>query len=111
MVTGSTGIPHDSNGGGPRKVTGRLLFEPGAIVATRGAAAVMVRLGLHPLALAIRHMSGDWGAIGEEDRLANEEALKDGARLMSVFKFGSDTLWIITEADRSVLTILLPDEY
>ena len=59
-----------------------------------------------------RHLTGDWGDVCEEDRQSNEEALKDGSRLFSVYKReGLPTIWIITEADRSATTVLFPDEY
>ncbi len=59
-----------------------------------------------------RHAGGDWGDVCDDDYIANEEALKIEARLMSVYY--SDTgirFWIITEADRSATTVLLPEEY
>jgi len=59
-----------------------------------------------------RHASGDWGSVCEDDRAQNEWALENEARLMSVYKSDSgDSFWIITEADRSSTTILLPSEY
>lgn len=96
---------------GKRRVTGVALFKVGTVVGTPGAAEVMDRHGLHPLIIVSMHASGIWGDIPEEDRLANEEALESGARLMSVYKFGDDTIWVITEADRKYTTVLTPDEY
>lgn len=65
-----------------------------------------------------RHERGDWGDVCDEDRGANESALRYGTRLLSVYKLEDDTpecaglkLWIITEADRSATTLLLPEEY
>ena len=59
-----------------------------------------------------RHASGDWGDLSPEDLRANEEALKDGDRLLSAYNLKSGVkLWVITEADRSSTCILLPDEY
>lgn len=58
-----------------------------------------------------RHMSGDWGDVPPEDREANEEALVQGFRLLSVYGEGDRRFWIITEADRSVTTVLLPSDY
>jgi hypothetical protein len=59
-----------------------------------------------------RHVSGDWGDVGEEDRLANEEALRDGTRLLSVYRSATGIrFWIITEADRAQTTVLLPEDY
>ena len=59
-----------------------------------------------------RHASGDWGDLDADDRRANEDALKNGARLLSSYKTTAGTkFWIITEADRSSTTALLPEEY
>jgi hypothetical protein len=59
-----------------------------------------------------RHSSGDWGDVGLEDWNANDEALALGARLLSAYQLETQgRLWIITEADRSATTILLPAEY
>jgi hypothetical protein len=57
------------------------------------------------------HLSGDWGDLCEEDRQANEDALKNGDRLLSAYGTRGDKIWIITEWDRSVTTVLFPDEY
>lgn len=61
--------------------------------------------------LLARHATGDWGDIAEGDKGINEQAIKDGSRIMSVYKLEDTTLWIITEADRSTTTVLLPSEY
>src|SRR5207253_2033193 len=59
-----------------------------------------------------RHASGDWGDVGAEDWAANEDALRRGGRLFSVYQVGAEIrLWIITEADRSATTVVLPEEY
>ncbi|HRJ27381.1 MAG TPA: hypothetical protein PLO61_07725 [Fimbriimonadaceae bacterium] len=59
-----------------------------------------------------RHASGDWGEVCDEDRASNEEALVEGLRLMSVYTSTSGlTFWIITEWDRSITTVLLPEDY
>lgn len=59
-----------------------------------------------------RHVSGDWGNVCHEDRSANEQALVEGSRLFSAYEeAGQPKIWIITESDRSVTTILFPDEY
>ena len=59
-----------------------------------------------------RHAWGDWGDVSAEDAQANERALQDGSRLFSAYALGTgERLWIITEADRSSTTVLLPDEY
>lgn len=59
-----------------------------------------------------RHAMGDWGDVCEEDRVSNEEALKEGYRLLSVYHSSEGKkFWIITEWDRSATTVLLPSEY
>lgn len=59
-----------------------------------------------------RHAQGDWGDICAEDRGTNEDALKYGSRIFSVYKLPNGvTLWVITEADRSVTTVLFPEDY
>jgi len=59
-----------------------------------------------------RHSQGDWGETAAEDRGLNEESLANGSRLLSVYKSESGTrFWIITEADRSATTVLLPEDY
>jgi hypothetical protein len=58
-----------------------------------------------------RHASGDWGDMCPEDTLANDTALDHGGRLFSAYGQGADRFWVITEADRSVTTVLLPEDY
>lgn len=59
-----------------------------------------------------RHQQGDWGDLCKEDKEENKTALKEGFRLMSAYKASNGTaFWVITEADRSVTTILLPEDY
>jgi hypothetical protein len=83
------------------------MFELGQIVATRGAVEHEDKF---PEILA-RHVTGDWGDCYPEDAEMNNEAVTTGDRIMSVYKFPTVTLWVITEWDRSVTTILLPEEY
>ena len=85
-------------------------FPPGMIVITRGALAELQQQDV--LRGLVRHISGDWGELDEQDRKANDAALEHGGRLLSRYLTpGGTTFWIITEHDRSVTTILLPDEY
>lgn len=87
-------------------------FALGQIVATPGALGAMGAAGQLPLELLSRHVQGDWGDISEEDCLENEQSLNDGRRLLSAYRLRDGTrIWIITEADRSSTTILLPEEY
>lgn len=90
-------------------------FETGTICLTRLVNDRMLHDGAFNdfLHRAIdRHISGDWGDLCEDDKALNDEAVKLGnERIMSVYKENDDTLWIITEADRSYTTVLFPDEY
>jgi hypothetical protein len=83
----------------------------GRVVATPGALEVLVEAGEDPLCYLARHASGDWGELDEGDRRENEQSLKHGWRILSSYPVGEKIIWIITEADRSVTTILLPEEY
>ena len=85
-------------------------FQPGHIVATPGALA-LAEAGLNLLACLQRHLSGDWGDLCEEDKAENEFSLLNGYRLLSAYDTPFGKLWIITEADRSATTFLLPEEY
>lgn len=99
----------------PKRTTGKPLFHPGVIVVTPGAAEVLRHAaGPEPivaLALVFRHVCGEWGEVDAEDARANDRAVKDGSRILSVYRVAGHKLWVITEADRSVTTILTPDEY
>ncbi len=85
---------------GPRFPLGRLMATPGVL-----------GLGLDLLLLVKRHVRGDWGDLSDEDRAANERALVDGERILSAYVLPQGKVWIITEADRSATTVLLPEEY
>lgn len=85
-------------------------FQLGALVATQGCIAEVpdadIQAALH------RHANGDWGDVCAEDKGLNDQALIDNTRLLSVYKAADGTVfWIITEWDRSVTTVLLPEEY
>ena len=87
-------------------------FPLGQIVATPGALDAMSKAGQTPLEFLTRHAGGDWGELDEHDRSENERSLEDGCRLLSAYSLSTDErIWIITEADRSSTTILLPEEY
>lgn len=59
-----------------------------------------------------RHQAGDWGDLCDDDKNANDRALVDGTRILSSYKAANGTkYWIITEADRTVTTVLLPEDY
>ena len=93
-------------------------FELGMIVATPGALETCSNVYMQKC--LARHLTGDWGSVCIEDKQANDAALTHGDRILSAYPidpaqpcegFGENTLWIITEADRSATTFLLPDEY
>ena len=84
-------------------------FDLGRVVMTRNAAAVLPA-GAVQAALA-RHAAGDWGEVDPEDAAENERSLCEGFRLLSVYRAGDVKFWIITEADRSATTVLLPEDY
>jgi hypothetical protein len=86
------------------------LFEPGRMVATPGALA-LVEEGGDLKKYLIRHLSGDWGDLNSEDKAENDFSLNRDLRIFSAYNTPNGRLWIITEADRSSTTFLLPDEY
>jgi len=90
-----------------------MLFEPGLMVMTRGVDQLKEQ-GLLDIAPYLgRHLAGDWGELDEDDKLSNEQALHNGTRLVSAYDIDAGDnkrLLIITEADRSVTTVLLPHE-
>lgn len=64
------------------------------------------------MAYLVRHIAGDCGDVGEHDRRGNEFSLQQDSRILSAFRMSDGTrFWIITEADRSISTFLLPEEY
>ena len=94
------------------------LFELGDIVWTQGVQALLESGDVIPMSFICRHERGDWGV--SSDGYLNDRAIKDGSRIFSAYPidpaqpckgFGENTIWVITEADRSVTTLLLPDEY
>jgi hypothetical protein len=91
----------------------RPLFPLGQIVATPGALETIARKGIDPTDLIRRHVTGDWGDLCKEDADENNYAVEHGLRILSAYgtRDDPDRLWVITEADRSVTTILRPEEY
>ena len=85
-------------------------FRLGKIVSTPNA---LDRLTQEDILTGIqRHQAGDWGDVSEEDRAANERALVEGTRLWSVYHTASGVkFWLITEADRSATSVLIPEDY
>ena len=93
------------------------LFRPGQVLATPGALEALERAGQGAWEFLAHHIQGQWGELSDEDRRLNDEALKDGSRILSSYVLNSGVkVWIITEAtddngNRAATTILLPDEY
>lgn len=84
-------------------------FRLGRLLATPGALDILSPDTL--LDILQRHATGDWGELCDDDRAANDAALLDGSRLLSAYTVEGERIWIITEADRSATTVLLPEEY
>ena len=95
----------------------KIRFELGQVVSTPAALEALQRNKINGIEFLHRHVSGDWGIVCEEDKLANDIALKTGARLMSAYFLPDETkLWLITDAEdgngnRQATTLLLPEEY
>ena len=87
-----------------------MLFNPGTIVATLGALE-LAQQGIDLPAYLQRHLKGDWGELCPEDKAENNLSLRCGYRLLSAYETPLGKLWVITEADRSATTFLLPEEY
>ena len=88
------------------------LFPLGRTVATPGALEALEQAQQSPLEFLRRHQTGDWGELCDADKRENELSVKHGFRILSVYRTDRDIrLWVITEADRSATTILLPEEY
>lgn len=87
-------------------------FPLGQVVATPGALRALEDSGESAFDLLYRHASGDWGELDEHDRRENELSLREGFRLLSAYRLKTgERIWIITEADRSATTLLLPEDY
>ncbi|KVG12479.1 hypothetical protein [Burkholderia thailandensis] len=90
---------------GPRFKLGRIFATPAALEAIANARVSIIDL-------LIRHMRGDWGDLSESDRQQNELSVKAGLRLLSCYVLpGHQTVWVVTEWDRTATTILLPGDY
>ncbi len=89
------------------------LFDLGHLVATPGAIEVIERRGINVRFLLVRHVTGDWGDVDDEDKARLDQAVINGTRILSAYgpEDDPDRLYVITEAGRSSTTILLPGEY
>lgn len=86
-------------------------FELGRIFATPGAIEAMGKVEVSMIEILGRHQGGDWSEMEKEDRDENEFALDKPLRIFSSYSYNGMKFWVITEADRSATTILLPGEY
>jgi hypothetical protein len=88
------------------------LFPLGRVLATPGALEALDEAKQSPEEFLRRHQRGDWGELCEEDKRENEFSLVHGFRILSAYRTTAGVrLWLLTEADRSVTTLLLPSEY
>ena len=87
-------------------------FPLGQTVATPGALEAFAGTGETPLPFLAQHANANWGDLDDDDKAENEAAIERGFRILSAYRLADGTrICIITEADRSVTTILLPEEY
>ncbi|MFJ2995577.1 hypothetical protein [Pandoraea sp. NPDC087047] len=88
-------------------------FALGRVVATPAALNALADAGAHPVELLNRHAAGDWGEVSDADALLNNRAQASGLRILSCYRLpkSGHRVWIITEADRTATTILLPKDY
>lgn len=87
-------------------------FPLGQIVATPGALEALEESGQTPDFFLDQHVSGNWGIVDDEDWALNDQAVKDGDRILSAYlTLKGKKLWVITEADRSSTTLLRPEDY
>ena len=87
------------------------LFPLGQIVATPAVIAHFNEHRQSILPLLCRHVSGDWSELCAEDKAENALSVHQGFRILSRYTVAGETVWIITEADRSATTALFPNEY
>jgi hypothetical protein len=105
-------IPREGGQFGEKDYQPEPLFDLGQVVGTPGALRALEGAEQHPLELLARHVTGDWGDLCDGDKAENELSLEAGLRVFSAYKLSSGVkVWVITEADRSVTTILLPEDY
>ena len=88
-------------------------FSLGQVVATPAALNALADAGVNPVELLNRHAVGDWGEVASADALLNNQAQVGGLRILSSYRLpkSGQRVWIITKADRTATTILLPEEY
>jgi hypothetical protein len=102
--------PFEGEEGGEEEL--RPLFALGQIVGTPGALEEIGEAGRDPIEFIVRHVTGDWGELPPEDVTENERAVAHGLRVFSAYRLESGKkIWVITEWDRSVTTVLRPQDY
>ena len=90
----------------------RPLFGLGQVVGTPGALRALAEARQPPIELLVRHVTGDWGELPDQDREENERSVDQGLRVFSAYRLQTGVkVWVITEWDRSATTMLLPEEY
>jgi hypothetical protein len=88
------------------------VFELGHVTWTPGVQAAFDVTGDKPFTYLLRHHAGDWGELTKDGKFLNDRAVLEGTRIVSAYELSNGTkIWIITEADRSLTTFLLPSEY
>ena len=87
-------------------------FQLGRVVATPGALSALEKAEQLPAEFLDRHVNGDWGDVPDADKQENEVSVEQGFRILSAYTTSAgDRMWVLTDADRSVTTLLLPHEY
>lgn len=87
-------------------------FKLGRLVSTPGALEALQESGENPWQFVVRHVAGDYGELDEEDKRLNDQAVRDGSRILSAYLTAKGVkLYLITEADRSSTCILQASEY
>ena len=95
----------------PARRTRSIRLPLGHVVATPNALALARTHGIDLVRLLYRHRAGDWGTVSEHDAQANDHAVHANGRVLSAYDTAGGRLWILTEADRSATTVLLPSDY
>ena len=94
------------------KSENKVLFDLGQTFMTIGAREALKESNQTANEFLARHQIGDWGLVCADDRRENDLSVKKGFRIFSAYKTSKgEKLWVVTEADRSLTTILLPSEY
>ncbi|MGD7197275.1 hypothetical protein ACQCQP_16010 [Ralstonia pseudosolanacearum] len=88
------------------------LFHPGRLLVTPIALAALRANGIPVVSVLLKHVAGDWGIVSDDDRQQNDLSIAAGLRLISLYRLPDQTrILVITEWDRSITTILLPEDY